>query len=260
MLYIIIPLAITVAGLMFAGRIIYKKIPKDTEFFDNEVSKEDFGPTFYQKALAQFSVKSKEAAIKTSTKLIYKLKITSLKTDNFFSKLLQEMKSHKENMKPAVFDFKVEKEDQIPEKKVDFKISAIVGDSPKEMTADFSESEKFPESPKTQFEVQEQQLINQLAYNPKDVSAYKKLGWLYMENNKPVQARQSFKMAVKLGSKDKVLITKLLEIGGVVHKEGTGHHVQNVQTESVLNKVHPAKQKEVKEHKPKTRKLKVKKG
>ncbi len=64
-------------------------------------------------------------------------------------------------------------------------------------------------------------------------------------------------MAVKLGSKDKILMAKLLEIGGVLHKEGTGHHVQ---TEPVLAKVQPVKQKEVKEHKPKTRKLKVKKG
>ncbi len=177
MLYIIIPLAITITGLMFAGRIVYKKIPKDTELFDREVSKENFGPTFYQKALAQFSVKSKEVAIKTSTKLIYKLKIASLKTDNFFSKLLQEMKTHKENMKPAISDVPEDKnEESFPEKAVDFRISSIVADSPNEEIQDFSEHEQLPENPKSRFEVQEQQLINQLAYNPKDVSAYKRLG------------------------------------------------------------------------------------
>jgi len=256
MLFIVIPLAIAVAGLMFAGRIIYKKIPQDAEFFDSEVSKENFGPTFYQKALSTFSVKSKEAAIKTSTKLIYKLKITSLKTDNFFSRLLQEIKSHRENMKPAVSDAGEEK---FPEKSVEFKISAVVADSPKETSQDFSEQEELPKKSGSQFEVQEQRLINQLAYNPKDVSSYKKLGWLYLENNKPVQARQSFKMAVKLGSKDKIVMAKLLEIGGVLHKEGAGHHVQ-IQAEPALSKIQPVKPKETKEHKPKIKKLKVKRG
>jgi hypothetical protein len=256
MLFIVIPLAVIVAGLMFAGRILYKKIPKDAEFFDKEVSNENFGPTFYQKALSNFSFKSKEAAIKTSTKLIYKLKITSLKTENFFSKLLQEMKSHKENMKPAVAEVPENNEEKLSERSVDFKVISIIADSQKEISQDFSESEKLQENPKSQFEIQERQLINQLAYNPKDVSAYKRLGWLYMENNKPVQARQSFKMAVKLGSKDKILMAKLLEIGGVLHKEGSGHHVQ---MEPVLAKVQPIKQKETKEHKPKSRKLRVKK-
>lgn len=256
MLFVVIPLAVTVAGLMFAGRILYKKIPKDAEFFDNEVSKENFGPTFYQKALSEFSFKSKEAAIKTSTKLIYKLKITSLKTEIFFSRLLQEMKSHKENMKPVITEVSENNEEKLPEKAVDFKISSIVVDSPEEINQNFSEPEKLHVNPKSQFEIQEQQLINQLAYNPKDVSAYKRLGWLYIENNKPVQARQSFKMAIKLGSRDKILMAKLLEVGGVLHKEGSVHHVK---MEPILTKMYPTKQKETKEHKPRSRKLKIKK-
>ena len=258
MLFILIPLVIAISGLMFAGRIIYKKIPQDAEIFDNEVSKEDFGPTFYQKALSAFSVKSKQAALKTSTKLIYKLKITSLKTDNFFNRLLQEMKSHKENMKIAESGLGEEK---APENPISFAVSPIVPDFPKtarQITPDQPFTKEESLKPKSQFEIQEQQLINQLAYNPKDVSVYKRIGWLYLENNKPVQARQAFKTAVKLGSKDKVLMTKLLEIGGVLHKEGTAHHVERA--EPVLAKAQPVKLKEAKEQKPKVRKLKVKKG
>lgn len=258
MLFVVIPLAIAVAGLMIAGRIVYKKIPQDAEFFDKEVSKEDFGPTFYQKAFSAFSVKSKQAALKTSTKLIYKLKITSLKTDNFFNRLLQEMKSHKENMKIAESGLK---EENVPEKPISFAVSPIVPDSRKiarQTAPDLPAQKEEFLKPKSRFEIQEQQLINQLAYNPKDVSAYKRIGWLYLENNKPVQARQAFKTAVKLGSKDKVLMTKLLEIGGVLHKEGTAHHVEH--NEPVLAKTQPVKLKEVKELKPKARKLKVKKG
>ncbi|MBI4119100.1 MAG: tetratricopeptide repeat protein, partial [Parcubacteria group bacterium] len=55
-------------------------------------------------------------------------------------------------------------------------------------------------------------------------SAYKHLGWLYLENNKPMEARQAFKMAIKLGSRDKMIMAKLLEVGGVLHKEGTASH------------------------------------
>jgi predicted Zn-dependent protease len=258
MLFVIIPLTIAVFGLMIAGRIIYKKIPEDTEIFNSEVSKEDFGPTFYKKALSAFSVKSKQAALKTSTKLIYKLKITSLKTDNFFSRLLQEMKSHKENMKIAESELNEEKDSEKP---ISFEVLPIVSDLSKIekqiMQDEPAQREEFPK-PKSRFEIHEQQLINQLAYNPKDVSAYKRIGWLYLENNKPVQARQAFKTAVKLGSKDKVLMTKLLEIGGVLHKEGIVHHIEHA--EPVLAKAHPSKLKETKEHKPKVRKLKVRKG
>lgn len=256
MLFVIIPLAITIAGLSFAGMVVYKKIPKDAEFFDGEVAKENFGPTFYQKALSAFYVKSKETAIKISTKLIYKLKITSLKTDNFFGRLLQEMKSHKENMKQIVSEVVPEtRKEEMSVKPSDFIVSAVVDDYTNEDDRDLPKSDEPAEKRKSRFEIQEQQLINQLAYNPKDVSAYKKLGWLYLENNKPVQARQSFKMAVKLGSKDKILMAKLLEIGGVLHKEGMAQHSQ---TEMISEKTQPIRSKESKDHRARAKKLKVK--
>ena len=114
---------------------------------------------------------------------------------------------------------------------------------------------KIELEPLTSFEKQEQQLINQLSYNAKDVSAYKRLGWLYLENNKPIEAMQAFKTAVKLGSKDKVIVTKLLEMGGVVHKEGTGLHRLVNELKPVLTSAPIA---EVKASKQKARKLKVK--
>lgn len=271
MLFVLIPLSIAVTGLVLAGRIVYRKIPRDMDLFNKEVSNENFGPAFYEKAISQFSFKAKEAAIKTSTRLVYRLKITSLKTENFFGRLLQEMKSHKENMKPAITDSssddmsqssKVE-EERIPEKEIDFKVSSVVSDSQdfnREIIQNYNEVEKIEEKPKSEFEIKENQLINQLAYNPKDVSAYKRLGWLYIENNKPIQARQSFKMAVKLGSKDRILMAKLLEIGGVLHKEGNIHNVKEEPVvASVSIKSKPTKRKEIKESKPKSKKIKIRK-
>lgn len=287
MLFVLIPSLIVVASLIAAGRIIYKKIPQDREFFDAAVSKENFGPTFYEKALASFSVKAKQATIKASTKLIYKLKITSLKTDNFFGRLLQEMKSHRDNLGAStVGSFSTEPIEKESLKSVDFKVSAVaVADAPeipkiKLAVSDFKNSQPVI-SP---FEREEQQLINRLTYNSKDVSAYKRLGWLYLENNKPIQAKQSFKTAVKLGSKDKIIMTKLLEMGEAIHKEGAARHTvaisaskvvgqvghinassvsiqaRPVVAEPVLVKSGPIKSsKESKKSHPKTKKLKVKK-
>lgn len=210
MIFILIPSLLIAAGVVLAGRVIYKKIPRDIEEWNKVVAKEDFGPTFYEKAWMTVALKSKEAVLSISTKLVYRLKITSLKTDNFFSRLLKDIKLHKSGMGEEI-------------KKSPFKIQLT-------SLADTDESDFEPNidsgRPETEVKVsfakQENQLINQLAYNPKDVSAYKRLGWLYLENNRPIEARQALKMAVKLGSKDKMVVTKLLEVGGVVHKEGVG--------------------------------------
>lgn len=230
MLFVLIPSLLAVSGLVVAGRAVYRKIPQDRTGWDADVAKHDFGPTFYEKALAAAAVKTREAALSVSTKLVYKLKITSLKSDNFLSKILQRIKYHKENtqtretvlsqeqevvmVKKASSDLAAGSSEEI---KISFETSPVVG------VDDNSEVLEKPKSV-SPFLAKEQQFISQLAYNPKDVSVYKKLGWLYLENSMPIQARQAFKMAVKLGSKDKLVVTKLLEMGGVLHKEGTGDY------------------------------------
>lgn len=263
---ILISSLVTIAGIALAGRVVYKKIPKDISELDNATANVDYGPAFYEKALASFSLKSKQVVLSVSTKLIYKLKITSLKTDNFFSKLLNEIKHHKTNIQQEIINNPVvAKEEYKTDEDRTFKVQLTsVGDE------EGIVSIRKPEPPfgvkkeeiKTEvilsaFEKQEEQLISQLSYNPKDVSAYKRLGWLYLENNKPIESRQAFKTAVKLGSKDKVIIAKLLEMGGVVHKEGTGIHKPTEEANPVLASVQTT---ETKASKQKSRKLKVKKG
>lgn len=272
MLFIFVPSLIIITSVALAGRVIYKKIPTDVAEWNNAVAKEDFGPTFYQKALAVVSEKSKKAILSSSTKLVYKLKITSLRTDNFFTRLLNEIKSHKDDFevknegiaadsgyKPPVAEtfkapepFRVEIT-PVKDPEID------IGESDVIVNPTTAESEFFLKGERSSFAVQEQQLINQLAYNSKDVSAYKRLGWLYMENNKPIEARQAFKMAIKLGSKDKMIMAKLLEVGGVLHKEGTAPHpIISHHRETVLAG-QPIKAKELKRSKVKIKKLKVKK-
>ena len=227
MIFVLVPSLVVAASLVLAGRVVYRRMPKDKAEWDEAVSRESFGPTFYQKALASAAAKSKEVLLGVSTKLVYRLKITSLKSDNFLSQVLQKIKRHKAgngsgNAAPKVSVASVPSVIVQPKTEIDkanFNVSSIL--SAEENNAD---SEKIVVEPDP-FSAQEQQFVDRLAYNPKDISVYKKLGWLYLENNLPIQARQAFKMAVKLGSKDRLVMAKLLEIGGVLHKEGSGEYV-----------------------------------
>ena len=277
MIPILIPSLLIAAGVALAVRVVYKKIPNDRINWDEAVAKEDFGPTFYQKALAAVSLKTKQSVLSASTKFIYKLKITSLKTDNFFSRLLKEMKEHKSSVDEVAPQPDVPLEASSLQNKFRVQITSVEEPGPvSRISIPVNPQEIADAGVHSSFEAQEHQLINQLAYNPKDVAAYKHLGWLYMENNKPLEARQAFKMAIKLGSRDKIIMAKLLEVGGVLHKEGTAvarstTHSQPVVIRKVVavetkanvaaNPVFTQKGgvKTKKEVKPKTRKLKVRK-
>ena len=221
-MFILIPSLLVLTGVALAARVVYKKIPKDLTEWNKTVAGEDFGPTFYQNALAAFSLKAQQAVLGFSTKFVYRLKITSLKTDNFFSHVLKEMRKQKSDI------------DITPELAASRESSSLESNQFEVKTTPIEERKSVVKIPvlevgreeifneeRTSFAAQEHQFINQLAYNPKDVSAYKHLGWLYLENNKPIEARQAFKMAIKLGSRDKMIMAKLLEVGGVLHKEGT---------------------------------------
>ena len=74
-MFILIPSLIAVLGVALAGKEKKKKIPKEISELDNAISNTEFGPAFYEKALASFSLKSKHTALNLSTKLVYKLKI-----------------------------------------------------------------------------------------------------------------------------------------------------------------------------------------
>lgn len=248
MLFILVPLSLIGVGLVLAGRLVYKKIPDDMAEWDAAVAREDFGPTFYQRAVAAASARSKRALLAASTKLVRRLKITSLKTDNFFGKLLQEIKVHKENIDIIPPSEQPTGASDAPVRQFQGGVTLVDDKSRGGRQADIIKKMSVAVAPAISapykaeplrgfvpykaellrdFAAKEQQLINQLAYNPKDVSSYKRLGWLYMENNKPMDARQAFKMAIKLGSKDRMIMAKLLEVGGVLHKEGAGAVVRH---------------------------------
>lgn len=248
MLFILVPAAIMISGLAMAARVIYRKMPRDLEEWNAQLAQQDFGPTFYQKYWAVLEQESKKFFINTSTKAVHRLKIATLKTDNFFGKLLQEMRQRRQRIhEDAVVPDRNELviadgpiSESVPKTEpISLRLSQIAENG-------FSGGAKpvveVASKESSAFAAKERQYISQLAYNPKDVAVYKKLGWLYLENTQPFQARQAFKMAVKLGSKDKNVITKLLEMGGVVHKEGSAPSaVLTVEAEDTAGKVSTTK-------------------
>ncbi len=235
-MFILIPSLIAVASIWAVARIVNRRIPnesKEVEAWQAEVANSSFGSTFYEKFLAVAEKKTKEVALNVSTKMLYRLKIGTLKTDNFFAKMIQKTKHHRQNAQALTeakenqdaYDRSVTPVMATQESKVEDVIeSEIISVKPAKEEMDFHKSEET--SPKDSFEFLEQQFINQLAYNPRDVSIYKKLGWLYLENDHHIQARQSFKTALKLGSKDKMVMAKLLEMGGTIHKDGPAPKVE----------------------------------
>ena len=287
-MFVLIPSLLIAAGVALAARVVYKKIPGDIENWNKTVAAGDFGPTFYQKALAVASLKAKQAVLSASTKLVYKLKITSLKSDNFFNHVLKEMRKQKSDIDDAPDSSAGRELAQPKNSQFRVQVTSVEERTPAAVKIPVVEAkpEEFAPEERSSFAAQEHQLINQLAYNPKDVAAYKHLGWLYMENNKPLEARQAFKMAIKLGSRDKIIMAKLLEVGGVLHKEGTAPHAGGRRESVVIKQVVAARPalmhhsggvetkanvaanpvltqkggvKTKKEVKPKTRKLKVRK-
>lgn len=62
---------------------------------------------------------------------------------------------------------------------------------------------------------EEQKWINLIIENPKNITAYKFLGFLYWKQHNHLDAKSSLEMAVKLGSKDKKVREVLEEIKGM---------------------------------------------
>lgn len=267
MLFILIPLSLIIVSLIMVGTIIYRRMPQDLAEWNSALEGQDFGPTFYEKALTVASGKTKQIFLNLSTKLIYRLKIASLKTDNFSGKLLREIRTRKQDIAAASQNQSLVAEDENkslpaePNIELDSKSLAVLASEEFQASSvpAIASEEIDKKGFSSSFLIQEQQLINRLTYNPNDVSVYKRLGWLYLENDKPLQARQSFKMSVKLGSKDKHVIAKLLEMGGVVHKEGPPADIELL-TQNLDNKSGSAEQARLsvkKQAKVRTKRLKI---
>lgn len=125
-------------------------------------------------------------------KVLRQMKIFSLKIENILSKWIEVLRNKSRNIRGKIRRIKikeVEKNKLLEEK---------TGESPIAMLKEPTEEEK--------------KWIEIIAKSPKNVTAYKELGMLYYRQYNLKDAKECFKMAIKLGSKDKKIREILKEI------------------------------------------------
>jgi tetratricopeptide (TPR) repeat protein len=145
-----------------------------------------------------------------SEKLLWRVKIIFLKTENFLGRIINWLRRHSKIMSQKSKewvkqkDMKSNQEEKVlsgqDDKKVFIKVNQEKTESRIEEIEDdddlsISELEKPIK--------EEQKWINLIVENPKNITAYKFLGLLYWKRHNYADAKNSLEMAVKLGSKDR---------------------------------------------------------
>ncbi len=75
-----------------------------------------------------------------------------------------------------------------------------------------NDAEKQDEKQQEILQEKERALLREVAERPTDISLYKKLGFLYLELGREDEARQSFQVAIKLGSQDAAIQEQLEQL------------------------------------------------
>lgn len=184
-MYLIIPLVLIAGSAAGIGYIVWPKIQEIKSHENLPEIKESFWrlilPEFF-KVWDKIDFQGfKKNALADYEKFLRRVRILSLKTDNFVNKLLERRK--KKGPKPEFKEF------------------------------------SFSNKPKTNsagFKTKEISLIAEIARNPKDKNLYKMLGALYLENKMLSDAREVFDVVLELDPNDletKGNIDKIANLG-----------------------------------------------
>ena len=182
--------AIIIIGFIVIIVMVVRKIPVLTE-----VQKKEFSnlkePIYirvkefdHQKYLADLMI--------FLEKVLRQMKIFSLKIENILSKWIEVLRNKSRNIRGKIRRIKIKEveKNKLLEEKIE--------KSPIAMLKEPTEEEK--------------KWIEIIAKSPKNVTAYKELGMLYYRQYNLKDAKECFKMAIKLGSKDKKIKEILKEI------------------------------------------------
>ncbi|MAF20182.1 MAG: hypothetical protein CMI55_00705 [Parcubacteria group bacterium] len=156
-------------------------------------------------------------------KLLRRLKIIFLKIENLLSKWIRGLSNQsqimtqksKEWIKQKEMKRRIPKNELTPkpESEISIKIDKIEGEKEiipePEFESEEDEDQLSLDDLKKPIK-EEQKWINLIIENPKNITAYKFLGFLYWKQHNYVDAKSSLEMAVKLGSKDNK-VKKVLE-------------------------------------------------
>lgn len=130
-------------------------------------------------------------------KFLHQIRLWSLKTDNLASKWIKKLKeeSHKISSSGWIKSAKFASSRPQEENYFGRLLDSVNSESSRTAATNGSKEELD----------QEKQLVDIIVRNPRDIKAYKNLGLFYYERKNYIDARESFKMALKFGSRDKVV-------------------------------------------------------
>ncbi len=187
-MFAVIPLAFIFLGAAGIGYIVWPKIkelkqreepPEAKEDFWHSIFPEIFG--FLNSAVSRWSV-LKSNALADYEKFLRRVKIISLKTHNLSDKLLEKKQK---NGKAASLEFKE------------------IDSFSKEQAAN------------AQFKIKEDNLIIEIAKNPKEKNLYKTLGAFYLENEMFSDAKDVFNVVLELDPNDLEAKERVEKIGSL---------------------------------------------
>ena len=189
---IIIPLTIISVSLIGVLYIVWKKTPYLKKLSVSEEGSYGFWKGMFP-GIAVYVEKvdigaHRQEWMKEFEKFIRRLRVVSLKLDNFTNSLLHKIRTKNGELKNS-------------ENKLEFK--NIEKTEEKEMSSEDSLDDLKKE---------EQKLIIEIAKDPKNKDLYKGLGGVYLEMDNMKDAVESFKVALELDPEDREIESKLEKI------------------------------------------------
>ncbi|OGN27720.1 MAG: hypothetical protein A2941_02460 [Candidatus Yanofskybacteria bacterium RIFCSPLOWO2_01_FULL_49_17] len=194
-MYLLVPFSLIVISAAGIAFIVYRKMPylKKLTPESHELSDNIFYDFFPEIAEHVNEAKFKEyqkALLRETEKLVRRLRVATLKIDHLSDRLIKKLRREHiaANLKHQAL-LEERKEDTTP-----VAAEANRGSSQEELKA------------------REQQLIIEIAKNPKEPALYIELGDLYLAMHNIEEARESFEAALALTPNDAVLVRKYSQL------------------------------------------------
>lgn len=191
---------ILIIGVAGTALIVFSKIPELVQFPEITEEEEIFLKTLKGRFKKVDIGKLRVSFMNRFAKFLHQIRLWSLKTDNLASKWIKKIKeeSHKISSSGWIRSARLASSSQPQTENYFRKLldSVKLGANKAEPILAGDIKEELDK---------EKQLIDAVVKNPRDVRSYKILGLFYYERKNYIDARESFKMALKFGCRDRAV-------------------------------------------------------
>lgn len=194
---IIILQIIFIGSVAGAALVIFSKIPELAQLPEITEDEKVFLKTLKGRFKKVDIGKLRISFMDRFAKFLHQIRLWSLKTDNLASKWIKKIKeeSHRISSSGWIKSARFVSSQPRTENYFGKLLDSVNSESFRTATNNGSKEELD----------REKQLIDIIVRNPRDLKAYKNLGLFYYEGKNYIDARESFKMALKFGSRDKIV-------------------------------------------------------